>query len=159
MKLCAVADTPMSRIWDALKKVEKLRDVEGLPPDSIPEILQDSIRLTPKQRVAIQALLRTPTMADAAAAAGVNEMTLRRWLGKPGFVAAYYEAGRAEIDEAMRRLDSATDTAVAVLAQARELLTSVRARADRALAANGRAPADDTIAPSSAMSGEDLTTD
>ncbi len=115
----------MSKIWDALQKVEELRDLGG---GAGAVVLPERIRLTPKQRVAIQALLRTATLEDAAEAAGVSEMTLRRWLGRPGFVAEYYYAGRRDIEEAMARLDAATQTAMDVLEQARDLLARIGAR-------------------------------
>ncbi len=117
----------MSRIWDALQKVEKLRDVEEVASSALP----NGIRLTDKQRLAIRALLRTSTVEEAAAAADVTEVTLRRWLARPAFVAEYYRAGRNEIEESMRRLDSATETAMAVLEQAHELMDAVRTRCDR----------------------------
>ncbi len=122
----------MSRIWEALQKVEKARDeeVEAVVPVEV-----GRMRLTPKQQVAVQALLRTSTLEEAAVAAEVTEMTLRRWLGRPGFVAEYYAAGRAEIERSMQRLDRATETAAAVLAQANRLLGGVRERAE--LASNG----------------------
>lgn len=119
----------MSRIWDALQKVEKLRDVEGVVSLALP----DRIRLTVKQRIAIRALLRTSTIEEAAAAAQVTDVTLRRWLSRPAFVAEYYRAGREEIEESMRRLDVATDSAIAVLEQARDLIEAVRVRAERSV--------------------------
>ncbi len=121
----------MSRIWDALQKVEKLRDVESVAATALP----DRMRLTDKQRVAIRALLRTSTIGEAASAAEVTEVTLRRWLSRPAFVAEYYTAGREEIESSMRRLDAATETAMGVLEQARDLMEAVRIRAERVGAA------------------------
>lgn len=117
----------MSRIWDALRKVEQLRDVNEVAAIALP----DHIRLTEKQSLAIRALLRTSTLEEAALAAEVTEVTLRRWLGRPGFVAEYYRAGRCEIEESMRRLDAATESAVAVLEKARDLMGAVGARVER----------------------------
>ncbi len=128
----------MSRIWDALQKVEELRDAGDFHRLMVP----GRLRLTPKQRVSIHALLRTTTIEEAAVAAGVTETTLRRWLGKPGFVTEYYLTGRREIEDAMTRLDTATGTALSVLEQARDLLADVRRRADRAGSRNPDAPTD-----------------
>jgi len=125
----------MSKIWDALQKVEDLRDLGG---GAGAVVVPERIRLTPKQRVAIQALLRTATLEEAAEAAGVSQMTLRRWLGRPGFVAEYYYAGRRDIEEAMARLDSATQTAMEVLEQARDLLARIGARSGPRSTGSGR---------------------
>jgi hypothetical protein len=40
----------------------------------------------------------------AAEAAGVSDRTLRTWLGKPAFVAAYREARRQVVEHAVARL-------------------------------------------------------
>jgi len=146
----------MSRIWDALQKVEELRDAADLPRLT----LTGRLRLTPKQRVAIHALLRTATIEEAAAAAGVTETTLHRWLGKPGFVSEYYLAGRREIEDAMMRLDTATGTALSVLEQAREILTAVRRRAgarDR-IASNGTSDSSDGLASATRSAGDGAAT-
>src|SRR4051794_3814003 len=55
-------------------------------------------RLTRKQELALAALLAHDTLAAAAAAAGVNEKTLRAWQRLPAFEAAY-RAARAEVLE------------------------------------------------------------
>ncbi len=126
--VCGPGDTEiMSRIWDALRKVEQLRGVDEAAAVALP----DHIRLTKKQSLAIRALLRTSTLEEAASAAEVTEVTLRRWLGRPAFVAEYYRAGRGEIEESMRRLDAATESAVAVLEKAREVMGAVGARVER----------------------------
>ncbi len=120
----------MSRIWDALQKIEKQRD--DVTQSHSGDFDLDKVRLTPKQRVAIHALLRTSTIEEAAGAAGVTEKSLRRWLGQPGFVAAYYAAGRDEIDSMMEKLDTATQKALAVLEQAGELLRTIGMPAEEA---------------------------
>jgi hypothetical protein len=70
--------------------------------------------LTPKQRRALAALLASPTLAAAAAIAGVNVKTLTRWLTQPAFIAGLKEAQTSVIDAAGRRLlqglDQALDT-------------------------------------------------
>lgn len=126
----------MSRIWDALQKVEDQR--EG--PVAHRPIGQEPLRLSVIQRTAIEALLRTESIAEAAQAANITEKTLRRWLGRPDFVAQYYAAGRAEIESSLQRLDSATETALAILAEARDVLQGVRDR----MARKSPAPTGDT---------------
>ncbi len=117
----------MSRILEALQSAEVSRE-DGTDP---PGLEPGRIRLTVKQRVAIRALLRTPTVEEAAIAAGVTERTLRRWLGRPGFVAEYYATGRVEIETAAARVEVATKSALAALGEARDLLQAVRDRATR----------------------------
>src|SRR4051812_48192608 len=46
--------------------------------------------LTPRQRMAVQALLQEPTIQRAAVLAGVNARTLRRWTHEPAFQRAYH---------------------------------------------------------------------
>jgi len=117
----------MSRIWDALQKIEDQRELSGA---NLP-LGQEPLRLSVIQRTAIEALLRTESIADAAQAANITEKTLRRWLGRPAFVAEYYAAGRAEIESSLQRLDGATETALAILSEARDVLQGVRDRAAR----------------------------
>jgi hypothetical protein len=52
-------------------------------------------KLTGKQRVAIEALLNQPTVAEAARVAGIAEQTLGRWKKDPAFDAEYRAAKRA----------------------------------------------------------------
>jgi len=136
----------MSRIWDALQKVEDQRGGSGAHLPVAPEPL----RLSVMQRTAIQALLRTESIAEAAQAANITERTLRRWLGRPDFVAEYYAAGRAEIESSLQRLDGATETALAKLAEARDVLQGVRNRVAR----NSSAQADDAVIPGTAVQGK-----
>src|ERR1041385_2962644 len=71
--------------------------------------------MTPKQERAIIALLSEPTMAGAATAAGISEVTLWRWLQDKGFRAVYMEARRAAVQRAIARMQSATCEAVETL--------------------------------------------
>lgn len=64
---------------------------------------------------AIAALLSAPSHAAAAAAVGIGEMTLARWLRNPTFLARYRDARRAVVEAAIGRLQSATGEAVEVL--------------------------------------------
>ncbi len=104
----------MSKIWDALQKVEENR--EG--PPGTPSELPYRIQLTPKQIASIRGLLETDTLAEAAKIGGVKESTLRKWLEQPSFVAAYYAAGRARLSQSLQRLRATTGDAVEVLKKA-----------------------------------------
>jgi hypothetical protein len=53
---------------------------------------------------ALAALLSTPTLADAARVAGISERTLRYWLKRPKFLAAYRRARRQLVEAAVARL-------------------------------------------------------
>jgi hypothetical protein len=71
--------------------------------------------LTPKQGQAIDALLREPTLARAAAAAGVNDRTLRRWLVEPAFRSALLAARREAFGQAIGLTQRYAPVAVATL--------------------------------------------
>jgi hypothetical protein len=72
-------------------------------------------KLSAKQHKALTALMVSNTIADAAAAIGVNERTVYTWLDDPMFAGAY----RAVLDEALSqaraRLLQLSGTAVATL--------------------------------------------
>lgn len=57
--------------------------------------------LTPRQDQAVAALLNEPTIGRAAAASGVNERTLRRWLKNPVFRTAVSAARREAFGQAI----------------------------------------------------------
>ncbi len=101
----------MSKIWDALQKVEENREGEPGTPTELPYRVQ----LTPKQTSAVRALLETDSLVLAAESSGVKERTLRKWLEQPSFVAAYYAAGRAQLAQSLQRLRGMTGEAVEVL--------------------------------------------
>ncbi len=106
----------MSKIWDALQKIEQNREVEPGTPSELPYRIQ----LTPKQTAAIRGLLETDSLERAAELSGVKERTLRKWLEQPSFVAAYYAAGRAQLYQSLQRLRATTGDAVEVLRSALE---------------------------------------
>jgi hypothetical protein len=81
----------------------------------LPDIAGHDEGLTPKQEQAITALLEQPTVVDAAAAVGVNERTLRRWLKEPAFQTAYRGARRALVEGAVARLQRGLDKAAETL--------------------------------------------
>jgi hypothetical protein len=64
---------------------------------------------------AIAALLKTTTIGKAAAAAGISDRTLRRWLQRADFQAAYRAAKREMINGAVHILLHATSSATQVL--------------------------------------------
>ena len=63
----------------------------------------------------IAALLTAPTHEAAAAAAGVDPSTLRRYLRTPGFVRAYRAARRRLVEAAVGRLQQVAGKAVDAL--------------------------------------------
>jgi len=71
--------------------------------------------LTPKQEKALSALLTEPTILAAAKKVGVGERTLHTWLGEDAFAAAYRNARRAAVSQAVTRLQQVSSGAVAVL--------------------------------------------
>jgi hypothetical protein len=101
----------MSKIWDALKKAELER--EPMLPEA--SEVAESRLLTPKQRLAVEALLASPSRAVAAAACGVNERTLLRWIKLPAFATAYRAAARAQFTDAQAQLKAASRDATEVL--------------------------------------------
>ena len=73
--------------------------------------------LTRKQETGIAALLAQPTMKEAAAVAGVTEVTMWRWLQDDNFQAAYMQARRESVRHAMTRLQATTGDAVDTLGE------------------------------------------
>lgn len=72
--------------------------------------------LKTKQHKAIAALLSAKDVQSAAQQAGVGERTLHRWLDEdPEFKAALREAEGRAIDDAVRRLVGATNSALSVV--------------------------------------------
>lgn len=71
--------------------------------------------LRPGQARAIEALLASESVPEAARLAGVPQRTLYRWLDEPAFAAALRRAESRIIDEAARRLARVTTKAIATL--------------------------------------------
>jgi hypothetical protein len=71
--------------------------------------------LTPRQDGAVATLLQEPTIGRAAAAAGVGERTLRRWLAEPVFKAAVLTARREAFGQAIGLTQKYAPVAVAAL--------------------------------------------
>jgi hypothetical protein len=79
---------------------------------------------------AIRALLESETLADAAHQCGVSDRTLRRWMDRDDFRAAFREASQRSYDAAVGRLKALAVRAVATLARALEgNATGVQVRA------------------------------
>jgi len=74
-------------------------------------------KLSRKQESAISALLVHPTMAKTAAAAGVGEVTLWRWLQLPQFKDQYRAARREAVSQTMGQMQTACSAAVAALVE------------------------------------------
>jgi uncharacterized protein YggE len=73
-------------------------------------------RLSRKQDEAIALLLTVPTISEAAKHTGVGERTLFRWLQQDtAFQAAYRDARRQAVQQAIARIQQATSTAVTTL--------------------------------------------
>lgn len=145
----------MSKIWDALQKVERNREYAPGSPTELPYRVQ----LTPKQMSAVRGLLATDSLAKAAEISGVKERTLQRWLEQPSFVAAYYAAGRAQLAQSLQRLRAMTGDAVDVLRIALEDEDPmVRIRAAAAIL-SGAALEQDGIAVNGAANGDDAASE
>jgi len=72
-------------------------------------------KLTRNQEPAIAALLECATIKAAAQQIKVGEKTLRRWLGLPGFLAAYRAARRQLLEDANARVQNLAGEAVEAL--------------------------------------------
>ena len=68
-------------------------------------------KFTHKKEEAIAALLTQRSVEDAAKTAGIGTQTLLRWLKLPEFQAAYREARREAVQQAVARLQQATGAA------------------------------------------------
>jgi hypothetical protein len=72
-------------------------------------------KLTPKAEKAIVALLESPTVTEAAKAAGISERTMWRLLQQAEFQEQYRAAQRAVFDDAILKMQAAAVEAVATL--------------------------------------------
>ncbi len=68
--------------------------------------------LTPKQRRALNYLMTTSDIAEAARQSGVSERSLRRWLADPAFAGALNEAEFALVETTTRRLTGMVELAL-----------------------------------------------
>lgn len=75
-------------------------------------------KMTRKQEAAVAALLSEPTVEAAAARAGVSYRSLKRWLATDQeFLAAYRDARREVVEQAIALTQRASAAAVACLFQ------------------------------------------
>jgi transposase len=72
-------------------------------------------KITQRQERAIAVLIASPTIREAAESLRVNEVTLYRWLREREFQAAYRQARREVVAQAVARLQEACSTAVNTL--------------------------------------------
>ena len=79
------------------------------------EVFEPTPGLTPLQDRAVEAILQQPTLTRAAAAVGVNERTLRRWMDEPAFRDAVHAARRSAFGQAMGLVQWYASVAVAAL--------------------------------------------
>lgn len=82
-------------------------------------------KMSRKMEAAIAALLTAPTIAQAAAAVGIAEITLWRWLQQDEFQARYQEAKRQAVAQAITRLQEVSGEAVSTL---REIMLDPEAK-------------------------------
>ena len=94
-------------------------------------------KLSRKQEQAIGALLTEPTIFSAAAAVGIGEATLRRWMKLDDFTTEYRAARRQVVEQATARLQQASSGAVDTLVKSLEAESeSVQLRAAMAILAD-----------------------
>ena len=75
-------------------------------------------KLDRRREAAVAALLSHGSLGQAAAACGLSERTLRRWLGEPAFAAEFRARRREIVEHATAVLQQFTGRAVATLGQA-----------------------------------------
>jgi hypothetical protein len=73
------------------------------------------LKLSRKQEDAISALLTQGTLAEAASLTGIGEATLRRWLQRDDFQAAYRRARREAVSQAVAHVQRVSGEAVETL--------------------------------------------
>ncbi len=89
----------------------------------------DSGRLSPKQVTAVDVLLSTGSLKEAAEKASVSDRTLRRWRRESAMFREEYDARRREaLEDGAARLHEASASAVAVLAAEMEGADSATVR-------------------------------
>src|SRR5688572_492483 len=90
--------------------------------------------LTPKQELAIIALLNETTIKAAAESVGISEVTLHRWLKLPAFLEAFRTARRATVEKATALIQNSAWAAAATLVRLPGSSSdSVKLRASQAL--------------------------
>jgi transposase-like protein len=72
-------------------------------------------KLSRKEEAAISALLTQATLAEVASIAGIGESTLRRWLQRDDFQAAYRRARLETVSQAVAHVQRVSSEAVKTL--------------------------------------------
>ncbi len=96
------------------------------PTNALPELAEmsgnereiDLSALSPRQQAALPIVACSPTIVQAARAAGVGESTLRRWLNDPAFSDCLAELRRQSANLARQKLLALTPLCISVLADA-----------------------------------------
>ncbi len=105
----------------------------------MPQNLTPGRPLTAKQRKAVEALLATGEVSEAASTVGISRETLHRWLRDPPFVEAVRAAEAQALDDLSRMLVRLGRTAAGTLAKAMsDAATPVATRVRAADATLGR---------------------
>jgi DNA-binding transcriptional MerR regulator len=73
--------------------------------------------LSPKQELAVAALVREPTIIKAAESVGVGERTIHHWMKEPAFRAAYRDARRESFRHAVSLAQKMSGLALATIAK------------------------------------------
>ncbi len=105
----------------------------------MPQNLTPGSPLTAKQRKAVEALLATGEVSEAASTVGISRETLHRWLRDPPFVEAVRAAEAQALDDLSRMLVRLGRTAAGTLAKAMsDAATTVATKVRAADATLGR---------------------
>ena len=123
----------------------------------------ESAKFTRKKEQAIANLLLKPTIAQAAEATGIAEVTLFRWLQDSAFAEAYRAARREAVSQAVSYLQGAAGEAVQTLrevmmdteAPASSRVTAARAVLETSLKAVELQDLEDRIAALEEAAGTD----
>jgi len=91
------------------------KGAEKMETQQEPQQTDDLYGLAPKEETAIQALISNRTLKQAAAAAGISDTTLWRWLRKPHFRNAYLDARRSIVPQSIARFQQLSSDAPGVL--------------------------------------------
>jgi hypothetical protein len=102
-------------IKDSLPHPEPKRDRAELTEGAARLASASCSALSTEQEAAIAALLTEATFARSAAAAGIDEGVLFRWLQQPSFRAAFRQARRELVEAGIGRIQAATGEAVETL--------------------------------------------
>jgi molybdenum-dependent DNA-binding transcriptional regulator ModE len=100
--------------------------------DEITQEGDDDVALPPKQELALRAIAVSPTLKEAARAAGVSDATLWRYMQEPAFKRRLRNARREAVSHALIRMQRASGEAVTVL---EELMRSEKASASARISA------------------------